>query len=89
MSEITCPKCLKLVKSKDFYGKIWCYKCIYQEKIGLINKQKAIRHCVICGVKLPSKRWKFCSGACSDINDDKTESYRWYLHINAPKATWS
>ena len=89
MSEITCPKCLIIVKSKDFFGKNWCYKCIYKQKIECIKTPNIPKKCLICGVELPSKRWKFCSSKCSDINDEKTERYHWYLHINAPKVKWT
>jgi len=78
-----CPKCLRLRDEKDFFGKPWCYKCVYKEKLKKIPKI-----CKVCSIEIELPRSKYCSKACLEVMNRRRTDAHWTRQITVLSAKW-
>lgn len=80
-----CNGCNKERSQKDFlFGDI-CYKCVYQHKLTVMDKQKV---CKICKSSLPNKRWTYCSDECYEQGMKRQRKNYWTRNMTAPLVDW-
>lgn len=81
-----CPHCGEDRSTKDFLGKEFCYRCVYQNKLNL--NQKKCNLCKECKEPILKKRYIFCSNECMQKHHSKKNKLYWFRVINIQKVSW-
>lgn len=76
-----CSKCEKEMEINDFYGKSFCYQCIYKEKTVSEQEKKKTRYCAICSGLVPKGKWVYCSVECLEIGAREKKRSYWSRRI--------
>lgn len=84
-----CPGCSQDRKQADFFGKLRCYKCIYEEKLKVNLKKNMVKKCGICDKLLTQSQKRYCSLDCVYESQRLHNENYWTRHIKAEKVVWN
>jgi len=82
-----CPSCQQDRPEKDFFGKNFCYKCIYKKKASFVVIIK--KTCARCSNEIPKGRRKFCSIMCEKVSDAQRNKNYWFRKIQIYMNHWN